>query len=136
MAKIIVTIFIVLSFLVPTQFAIAERDTSAPLLCSVINVAEYTHYAGCFEGQADVFDLPQFIRIDLQNKTIREVGENTRKRTSTINNFKRMDTKLIMQGIENGRSWSVIVEEETGKMTATASDEVVGFIIFGACTSL
>ncbi len=136
MFKIIGTILLVLSFLVPAHFANAELDTSSPLLCSVINVAEFTLDEGCFEGTADSFDLPQFVMIDFQNNTISEVGENTKKRKSTINNLKRIDTKLIMQGIENGRSWSVIIEEKTGKMSATASDEGVGFVVLGACTAL
>jgi hypothetical protein len=102
-------------------------------LCSVINAAEFSLEEGCFEGTAESFELPQFIRLDLKNNIISEVGENTKKRSSKIINLKRIDTKLILQGIENGRSWSVIVEEKTGKMSATASDEGIGFVVLGAC---
>jgi hypothetical protein len=41
---------------------------------------------------------------------------------------------MILQGIEDGRGWSIIISEDTGKMTATASQDDVGFVIFGACT--
>ena len=135
MKKFIATIFITLVFLVLTHPAIAELDTSSSLLCSVINVAEYSLEEDCFEGTAETFDLPQFVRIDLQNNIISEVGVNTTQRKSKITNLKRVDNSLIMQGIENGRSWSVIVDRETGKMSATASEARVGFVIFGACTS-
>lgn len=135
MTKLIGNILIVLSFLVLAHPAIAELDTSSSLLCSVINAAEYSLEDGCFEGTAETFDLPQFIRIDFQNNIISEVGENARQRKSRISNFKRIDNSLIMQGIENGRSWSVIVDRGTGKMSATASEARVGFVVFGACTS-
>jgi outer membrane protein TolC len=34
------------------------------------------------------------------------------------------------------RSWSLLIEKKTGKMSATVSDEGVGFVVFGACTRL
>ena len=135
MNKLIGIILITLAFLLPAHPAFAELDTSNPLLCSVINVAEYSLEEDCFEGTAETFDLPQFIRIDFQNNIISEVGENTRQRKSKISNFKRVDNSVILQGIENGRSWSVIVDKETGKMSATTSEARVGFVVFGACTS-
>jgi hypothetical protein len=133
MYKLIGIALISLTFLMPYHLPAAESDTSSPLLCSVINAAEYTLDEGCLEGTADSFDLPQFIKIDLKNQTINEVGENTKKRTSKIINLKRIDSKIIMQGIENGRSWSVIIDEKTGKMSAAASDEGIGFVVLGYC---
>ncbi len=135
MNKLIVFILITIPFLLPANSAIAELDTSSPLLCSIINVAEYSLEEDCFEGTAETFDLPQFIRIDFQNNVISEVGVNNTQRKSKITNLKRVDNSLIMQGIENGRSWSVIVDRETGKLSATASEVQVGFVVFGACTS-
>ncbi len=135
MTKLIGTIFTVLYFLLPAHPAIAELDTSNPLLCSVINVAEYSLGEECFVGTAESFDLPQFVRIDFQNNIISEAGENTEARKSRIINVKHIDNSVIMQGIENGRSWSMIVEKKTGKMSATVSEERIGFVVFGACTS-
>ncbi len=43
---------------------------------------------------------------------------------------------LIMQGGEAGRGWTLVISEETGKMSATISEDRVGFVIFGACTPL
>jgi hypothetical protein len=132
MYKLIGIALISLTFLMPYQLPAAESDTSS-LLCSVINAAEYSLEEGCVEGTADSFDLPQFVRLDFKNNIISEVGESTQKRTSKIVNLKRIDTKLIMQGIENGRSWSVLVEEKTGKLSATVLDEGIGFVVLGYC---
>ena len=132
MYKLIGIALIALTFLMPYHLPAAESDTSS-LLCSVINAAEFSLEEGCFEGTAASFDLPQFIRLDLKNNIISEVGESTKKRTSKIINLKRIDTRLILQGIENGRSWSVLVEEKTAQMSATVSDEGIGFVVLGYC---
>jgi hypothetical protein len=41
-----------------------------------------------------------------------------------------------MHGGQNGRGWTILISEETGKLSATISDEGVGFVVFGACTPL
>jgi hypothetical protein len=41
---------------------------------------------------------------------------------------------LSLQGPEGGRAWSLIIAKKTGKMSATVSDDQVGFVIFGAWT--
>jgi len=87
---------------------------------------------GCVKGTADSFDLPQFIKFDLQKKMIFEVGETSMNRKSEIVNLTNTEDELIMQGVENGRSWSAVIGEQ-GKMTATVSESKFGFVIFGAC---
>lgn len=41
---------------------------------------------------------------------------------------------MILQGVEGGRAWSMVIGKETGKMSATVADDQVGFVVFGACT--
>jgi hypothetical protein len=41
-----------------------------------------------------------------------------------------------MQWMHNGRGWTLVISEESGKMSATISDDQVGFVLFGACTPL
>ena len=113
----------------PAAFSL---DTSSPLLCSVINASDCSVEDGCVKGTADSFDLPQFIKFDLQKKVIFEVGDTGMNRKSEIVNLTNTEDQLIMQGVENGRSWSAVIGEQ-GKMTATVSDSKFGFVIFGAC---
>ena len=47
-----------------------------------------------------------------------------------------MEGNIILQGVENGRGWSIVISEETGKMSATVAGDEIGFIVFGACTPL
>jgi len=117
----------------PAAFSL---DTSSPLLCSVISASECSLEDGCVVGTAETYDLPQFVKLDFQKNMISEVGENSLKRESKIKNHERIENKIFIQGVENGRAWSVIVDEDTGKMSATVSEERIGFVVFGACTSL
>ena len=57
-------------------------DTSSPLLCSVISASDCSVEDGCVKGIADSFDLPQFIKFDLQKKMIFEVGDTGMNRKS------------------------------------------------------
>ncbi|MEE8415372.1 MAG: hypothetical protein V3S05_03795, partial [Desulfobacterales bacterium] len=57
-------------------------------------------------------------------------------RTTKIRNLERLDNRLILQGIQSGRAWSMVINVTTGKVTLSASDEQAGFVIFGACTPL
>jgi hypothetical protein len=118
-----------------SAFPAFSLDTSAPLLCSVTKAIECTTENSCIEGTAETYDLPQFVKVDLQGKKIIEVGENTLKRESEIKNLQQINNTSIIQGIENGRSWSVVIGDE-GKMSAAVSESGVGFIVFGACISL
>ena len=53
--------------------------------------------------------------------------------TTEIENMERSDGKLVLQGTQNNKGWSMLINEATGKMTITATDDQVGFMVFGAC---
>jgi len=40
---------------------------------------------------------------------------------------------LILQGVENGRGWTLAITETSGKMVLTVSGNEEGFVVFGAC---
>ncbi len=57
-------------------------------------------------------------------------------RQTAIKNIERINGKTILQGVQEGRGWTMIISEETGKMSASVSGDGFGFIVFGACTPL
>ena len=61
-------------------------------------------------------------------------GIDNRTDTSAVKNIEHVDGRLILQGAENGRGWTLVILKENGKMSSTVSDEDVGFVVFGACT--
>jgi len=45
----------------------------------------------------------------------------------------RLDGRLILQGSENGRSWTATIAEDTGKISMAVADRDHVFAIFGSC---
>jgi hypothetical protein len=129
-------VIVISACIIPFQLSAAGVKDSKPLLCSVIKAYECGLESGCIEGTAESIDIPQFIQVDFKNNKISTTRANKVKRESTINNLQRVDGKIFMQGVENGRGWSMVIEETSGKMSASALEERVSFTVFGACTAL
>jgi fructose-1,6-bisphosphatase/inositol monophosphatase family enzyme len=81
-------------------------------------------------------NLPQFIQISVKDKIIKATKSSGVKRVSKIKQIDHNAGKLIMQGVEDGRGWNIVISEETGKLSATVAGDRVGFIVFGACTAI
>ena len=120
--------------LVPSAVVAAKYDGSVPLLCAVIEVLECEAGAECHRGDAESVNLPSFVKVDVPQKVLGTTAAAAEQRTTPIKHVEQLDGRLILQGGEGGRAWSLIIAEGTGKLTATTTDDRVGFVIFGACT--
>ena len=121
--------------LTPLSIAAADFDGSRPLLCATIETFECGFGIECRRGTAQSVNLPQFLKIDFKEKKISGTRESGEVLTTKIENMERSDGKLVLQGTQNNKGWSMLINEATGKMTITASDDQVGFVVFGACTT-
>ena len=117
----------------PLSIAAADFDGSKPLLCATIETFECGSGIECQLGTAQSINLPQFLKIDFKDKKISGTRECGEVLTTKIENMERSDGKLVLQGTQNNKGWSMLINEATGKMTITASDDQVGFVVFGAC---
>ena len=113
--------------------AAGKHDGSAPLLCVPIGVTECGAEGECKRGTAESVNLPQFIRIDVKGMTIRSEEQ---KRESPIRTVEHMNGKLILQGSQGERGWTMLIAEDTGLLSATVTADGEGFVVFGACTVL
>ena len=108
-------------------------DGKANLICSVTDVVACAEATPCVQGQARVFDLPQFIAIDFADKQIHSTKESGSDATSPIKNQEETRNQLVLQGIENGHGWTLAVDRNSGRMTTSTTGEDVSYILFGAC---
>ncbi len=116
----------------------ADFDGSSGLICASNKVIQCLRNEGCKTVPAEDVGAPAFMKLDFKKKEL-TVPESDRP-ASSIENRQTVDGKLIVQGIEDGSDdnvdgvgWSMAINQETGKMVATASGDEVGFVIFGAC---
>jgi hypothetical protein len=131
------TILLILALLLisgtPTHVLAGDFDGSKPLICAAIETFECEPGGKCHKGTAESIDIPQFLKINFKKKIISGTGEDGTVRTTKIENITRIPGKLIIQGVQKGKAWSTVISEVTGKMTLSASDDQLGFVVFCAC---
>jgi hypothetical protein len=120
-------------FVMPLGALAGDFDGSKSLLCAVIETFECGPVGECQRGTAESIDIPQFLKINFEEKTISSTPETGQVRRTKIRNMEQFESKLILQGVQKGKAWSMLINEVTGKVTLSASDEQVGFVVFGAC---
>jgi hypothetical protein len=118
--------------IVPYHLAAAGFDGSTPLLCATIEVFECGSGDECQRSSPKIANIPQFIRVNAAEKTISAADESGRK--ATLKHIEHLNGNMIIQGVGNGRGWSIVIAEETGKLSASVAGDQVAFAIFGACT--
>ena len=134
-------IIIISIWMMSVSAAAGNFDGSKELICSIMDIIECEHGGKCQEVSAEEVGIPHFFKINFKKKKISATHADGSKRSSSIENFEKIDGKVIIQGAEDGIEgvrdgvgWSMSIAEETGKMVLTASGDDVGFVIFGACT--
>ena len=103
------------------------------MLGSVIEVYECTANYACEQVTVEEINFTYFLEIDFKNKKITGTRTNGQPVNSQIRDKVSMNGMLILQGMENGRGWTLAITEATGKMVMTVSGDEEGFVVFGAC---
>ena len=132
--KNIILVGFLLIWSIPALIFAGDFDGSRPLICAILETFECSPGLDCIRGTAESVDIPQFLKIDFKTKTISGTKKDGTPRTATIGKKTLTDGKLILQGVQNGRGWNMVIAEETGKTTLSASDDKAGFVVFCACT--
>ena len=125
----------------PFTAVAGDFDGSKELICAVMDLVECGPGGKCQQVTAEAAGIPHFFKINFEDKKIRTTHADGSKRSTDIENFEKIDGKIIIQGAEDGIEgvrdgvgWSLAIAEDSGKMVLTASGDEVGFVVFGACT--
>ena len=134
----LITVFV---FLIAVPAVAGDFDGSKPLICAVMDLVECQPGGKCQQVTAEDVGIPHFLKINFKEKKISATHADGSKKSTDIENFEKIDGKIIIQGAEDGIEgvrdgvgWSLALAEETGKLVLTASGDGVGFVVFGACT--
>ena len=109
----------------------ADFDGSKTILCAPVEAMDCTPGAVCQRGTPDDIGAPQFIRIDFGKKMV--IGP---KRSTPIASIEKDEAQVLLQGSELGYGWSIAVDQQSGRMSATLTDHEGAFVLFGSCTPL
>jgi hypothetical protein len=96
----------------------------------------------CVEGGECVIDLPwnlnipQFIEVDLTAKRLSTTQASGENRATVADTLRREKGKIVLQGYENGRAFSLFIDEASGMLSAAVAAEGQAVAAFGACTPM
>jgi hypothetical protein len=107
-------------------------DGSMPLLCAATEVMECAGEGECQRRTAEAVNLPPFINIDFKGKLIGTADGSGR--TTPIQRLESGDGRVIIQGGQEGRAWSMVISD-TGKLSVGILDDELAVVVFGACTA-
>ena len=110
----------------------ADFDAKHELVCSAGEAAECDTSAVCEKVGAGDIDLPGAFHVDFKKKALRSADG---QRSSPIHSVEVGDAALIVQGSQNGRGWSMVVERASGKFTGTIAEVEGAIVLSGSCAN-
>jgi hypothetical protein len=119
-----------------------DFDGSKTLLCANQLVNECLPAQPCRMVAPQSVNLPDFFTVDAGNKVLTGKHDGGIDASTPVERLEHLDGKLILQGADNGiegvpdgNGWTMVIDENTGKMSMTASGDGFVIVAFGACIS-
>jgi hypothetical protein len=78
--------------------------------------------------------LPPFVRVNVGQKALEATDGSGRKTEIHSVMLAKDQQRLLLQGGEQGRLWSLVIGQRSGEMTASILDHDGGFLVSGSCT--
>jgi hypothetical protein len=110
----------------------APFDGKRDLVCEPQHLAECDQAAVCATVSPADVDLPPALRVSFKDKQLSAVqGE----RTSPIHSVQIEPAVLVLQGSQNGRGWSMVIDRASGALSGTIADAEGAFVVAGSCSA-
>jgi len=115
-------------------------DGSAPLTCALQTVAECDRENECYPVTLDMVNLPDFFHVDFAARQIGAAGARRVGHTTPVERVENLGGRLLLQGGDlsegnpnGGIGWSIIVDEESGRMSLSGVTLDFSLVAKGAC---
>ena len=105
------------------------------MVCAAADVQICIEYDTCYSAAPMDLGVPEFVVIDTDKKTISTTKSSGLNRSTEFASVAKEDGVIYLQGVEGGRAFSFVIDEETGRMTVAVSRDGLTVSVFGACTS-
>ncbi len=104
------------------------------MLCVPGPVFHCVNDGGCNSELPEDENIPQFIEVDLKRKTLAVTRASGEDRSTPIQSQARTAGYIYLQGVENGRTFSMVISENTGDLTFVVATDGETASMFGECT--
>ena len=105
-------------------------------LCTTHQAFECEAGEDCDLVMIEDLNLPAFIVVDLDKKTLSSTEASGEGRTTEMANLQFVDPLIVIQTAQNGRGMSWVIHEPTGKSTMSVAIHHEAYIFFGSCTPM
>jgi hypothetical protein len=105
-------------------------DASKPLTCMLNASAQCDTEATCIQVTLEQIDLSKDLRVDFANGLLSSKLDD---RTSPIDDVDELDTVLVLQGHQNGRGWTMVIDRASGNLSAALAESAGAFVLSGEC---
>ena len=110
-----------------------DFDGSEKLRCVPTDATECSGAGECKRVTVEEINIPRWITVDFKKKKLSGTDSDSEQEATAIENVRAADGQTILQGAENGRAWSMVIDQMTGDMTAAIAGDETGFVLFGVC---
>ncbi|MEQ1802680.1 MAG: hypothetical protein ABL989_12210 [Gammaproteobacteria bacterium] len=117
--------------------AVTQADNLAGadrFLCASSRVVRCYSVGDCESGPPWEWNMPSFIHVDLKKKLLSTPAASAEQRRSPLTHVARDAGQIIVQGTENGRALSMVIDEGTGLASSAIALDGITVNVFGACT--
>jgi hypothetical protein len=105
------------------------------MVCAAADVQICVEYDTCYSAAPMDLGVPEFVVIDTDEGTVSTTKSRGLNRSTEFASVATEDGVIYLQGVEGGRAFSFVIDEETGRMTVAVSRDGITVSVFGACTS-
>jgi hypothetical protein len=118
----------------PCFAAGADFDGSRALLCVPTDAVACEGAGDCERTEVEDLNLPRFLTIDFKAKKLTGAVEGAENADpAQIQNVEKLETQTVLQGVQNGRGWSIVIDAATGDLSAAVAGDDISFVVFGVC---
>lgn len=117
----------------PTYARGSDFDGATAFVCAPVQITSCGAGSDCTAESAASINLPQFLRVNASENAITGRRPGGEAIATAILTKQSHNGRLVLQGSENGLSWTMSIDEDNGEMTVVAAGDRVAFVAFGAC---
>ena len=135
MKRLILTAALGLLLMIPALRADNLEDTEK-FLCTAVQSTICSAEGSCTTEPPWNLNIPQFIKVDLDARMLSTTEASGEHRSTPIENLRREDGLIFLQGVERARAFSFVIAEEDGMASIAVARDGLAVAVFGACTPL
>ncbi|HEY4646682.1 MAG TPA: hypothetical protein VIH25_10420 [Steroidobacteraceae bacterium] len=126
----------IVALLVAGPMAADDLTGADRFLCSAVQATQCTAQGECTSGPPWNLQFPQFLEIDLKQGVLATTAASGENRSTPILSKERAEGRIVLQGMQLGRAFSMVIGEQSGQAAVAIAAEGMTVTVFAACTPM